>query len=132
MGYRLLADLVVFVHIVYLAFVAVGAVLAWRWRRLIWPHLAALTVAFVSVTVGFDCPLTNVEKWLRRLAGDHPYQGGFIDHYIVGTVVPRGDDRLVQVAIALTALAMYGSVVRSGLRPQRGRRLSGGRDVQGS
>src|SRR5205823_3431516 len=89
MAYRLLADLVVGVHLVYLAFVAVGGALAWRWRRLVWPHLAALTVAFVSVTVGFDCPLTNVEKWLRRRAGDRPYHGGFIDHYIVGTLVPR-------------------------------------------
>ncbi|TML84711.1 MAG: DUF2784 domain-containing protein [Actinobacteria bacterium] len=114
MAYRLLADLVVGVHLVYLAFVAVGGALAWRWRRLVWPHLAALTVAFVSVTVGFDCPLTNVEKWLRRRAGDHPYHGGFIDHYVVGTLVPRGDDRLVQVVIALTALVFYGSVVRSG------------------
>ena len=134
MAYRLLADLVVVVHVGYLAFVAVGGVLAWRWRRLIWPHLAALTVALVSVTVGFDCPLTNLEKWLRRLAGDHPYQGGFIDHYIVGTVVPRGDDRLVQVVIALTALAIYGSVVRNGSRSRskaRRPRLGGGGGVLG-
>jgi hypothetical protein len=130
MAYRLLADLVVGVHLVYLAFVAIGGALAWRWRRLVWPHLAALTVALVSVTVGFDCPLTNVEKWLRRRAGDHPYHGGFIDHYIVGTLVPRGDDRLVQVVIALTALVLYGSIVRGGRR--RTTRVTGARTSPGT
>ena len=110
-AYRMLADLVVVVHLVYLAFVAVGGALAWRWRRLIWPHLVASAVALVSVTVGFDCPLTNAEKSLRRLAGDHPYEGGFIDHYIVGTVFPRGYDRIVQVAVAFLFVAVYGSLV---------------------
>ena len=42
-----------------------------------------------------------------------PY-GYFIDHYILGTLVPRGHDSLVQVVIALTALVLYGSIVRSG------------------
>lgn len=111
MAYRLLADLVVVLHLVYVAFVAVGAVLAWRWRRLVSLHLVALTVAFVSVTVGFDCPLTNLEKWLRRLAGDHPYEGSFIGHYILGTVFPRGHDRLVQGIVVVVVLVVYGTVV---------------------
>ena len=111
MAYRMLADLVIVVHLGYLAFVAVGGVLAWRWRRLIRPHLIALTVAFASVAVGFDCPLTNIEKSLRRLAGDRPYAGGFIDHYIVGTLYPRGLDRLAQVVVAVVVVAAYGSVV---------------------
>jgi hypothetical protein len=111
MAYRVLAELVVVVHLVYLAFIAVGGVLAWRWRRLIWPHLIALGVAFASVTVGFDCPLTNLEKWLRRLAGDDPYEGGFIDHYIIGTVYPEGHDRLAQLVLTVMALAVYGSVI---------------------
>jgi hypothetical protein len=111
MAYRVLADLVVVAHLGYLVFVATGGLLAWRWRRVIWPHLVAMTVAVVSVTIGFDCPLTNLEKSLRRLAGDHPYAGGFIDHYIVGTLYPRGHKGLAQVAVGVGVLAIYGSVV---------------------
>jgi hypothetical protein len=114
----MLADLVVAVHLGYLAFVGIGAVLALRWRRLIWPHLAAMAVAFASVAVGFDCPLTRLEKSLRRLAGDRPYAGGFVDHYIVGTYFPRGQDRLAQVVVAGVVVAVYASVV---LRRSRAR-----------
>jgi len=116
MAYRMLADLVVVAHFGYLVFVAIGGLLAWRWRRLIWPHLVVMTVAVVSVTIGFDCPLTNLEKSLRRLAGDHPYAGGFIDHYIVGTLYPRGHNGLARVAVAVVVLAVYGSVVLHWLR----------------
>ena len=111
MAYRMLADLVVVAHLGYLVFVAIGGVLSWRSRHLIWTHLAAMTVAVVSVTIGFDCPLTNLEKSLRRLAGDHPYAGGFIDHYVVGTLYPRGHNGLARVAVAVVVLAVYGSVV---------------------
>ena len=38
-------------------------------------------------------------------------RGGFIDHYIVGTVFPRGYDRIVQVAVAFLFVAVYGSLV---------------------
>jgi Protein of Unknown function (DUF2784) len=40
MFYRLLANAVVLVHLGFIAFVAIGGVLAWRWPRLVWLHLA--------------------------------------------------------------------------------------------
>jgi uncharacterized protein DUF2784 len=111
MAYRVLADLVMVAHLGCLVFVAIGGLLSWRWRRLIWTHLVAMTVAVVSITIGFDCPLTNLEKSLRRLAGDHPYAGGFIDHYIVGTLYPRGHNGLARGAVAVVVVAVYGSVI---------------------
>ena len=69
MLYGLLADLVVVVHLGFIAFVAVGGFLAWRWPRLLWLHVPAVTYALVIVTVGFDCPLTPLEKHLRHAAG---------------------------------------------------------------
>src|SRR5438093_7171993 len=67
--YRLLADGVAVIHFAYLAFIPVGGFLAWRWPRLRPFHLAACAVAAVSITVGFDCPLTAWERWLRRRGG---------------------------------------------------------------
>jgi hypothetical protein len=37
--YRVLADLVVVIHLAFVAFVAVGSLLVSKWTRLLWPHL---------------------------------------------------------------------------------------------
>lgn len=88
MIYGLLADLVVVVHLGFIVFVAVGALLAWRWPWVLWLHAPALSWAVASITVGVDCPLTSLEKFLRNLAGDEGYGGGFVDHYIENVVYP--------------------------------------------
>ena len=69
MLYRMQADLVVVSHVVFIAFVAAGSLLVWRWPRLLWPHLAVVAWAAAIVTVGFTCPLTPLEKHFREQAG---------------------------------------------------------------
>jgi hypothetical protein len=41
MTFRLLADLVVLVHLAFVAFVVGGGYLALRWRRVAWLHVPA-------------------------------------------------------------------------------------------
>jgi uncharacterized membrane protein YhhN len=106
MLYGLLADLVVVVHLGFIVFVAVGGFLAWRWPRLLWLHMPAVTYALVIVTVGFDCPLTPLEKYLRHAAGQAGYAGGFVNHYLTGVLYP---DRLLGLARALLAAAVVAS-----------------------
>jgi hypothetical protein len=106
MLYGLLADLIVIVHLALIAFVAVGGFLAWRWPRLLWLHVPAITYALVIVTVGFDCPLTPLEKYLRHVAGQAGYADGFVDHYLTGVLYP---DRLLGLARALVAAAVVAS-----------------------
>lgn len=107
MVYRLLADLVVLTHLAYLAFIVAGGFLAWRWPRLVPFHLAALLVGLVSITVGFDCPLTNLERWLRRRGGEQAYTSGFVDHYVKGRVYPAGHDGAVELLIGTLVLVAY-------------------------
>jgi Protein of Unknown function (DUF2784) len=110
---RLLADLVVVVHLAYLVFIPVGGFLAWRWPRLIPVHVAAVGIALVSVTVGFECPLTTWEQTLRRHGGERPYTGGFVDHYLTGKLYPHGHDTVVQLLIGAAVVTAYiGLVVR--------------------
>jgi Protein of Unknown function (DUF2784) len=113
MFYRLLANAVVLVHLGFIAFVAIGGVLAWRWPRLAWLHLPAAGYALAVVTVGFTCPLTPLEKHLRHLAGQPGYPGGFVDHYLTGVIYPR---RLIGLAravvVALVLLGYLGHAVR--------------------
>ena len=67
---RGLADLVVAVHLAYIAFIPLGGFLAWKWPRIVPVHLAAVAAALISVTVHYDCPLTGLEKTLRRHGGE--------------------------------------------------------------
>ena len=107
-----LADAIVVVHLVYLAFIPLGGLLAWRWPRVIWAHLAAVAIAAVSITVGFDCPLTTWEQSLRRRGGQRPYTDGFVDHYLTGHVYPHGYEWAVQMIFSVCIVASYVYVVR--------------------
>ena len=80
MTYRLLADLVVLIHLAFIVFVALGAILAWRWPYLVWAHVPVVAWAVAIVAIGFTCPLTPLEKLLRRRAGGEAYEGGFITY----------------------------------------------------
>lgn len=86
--YRLIAIVAVVSHLAYLGFLGVGSLLALRFPRLLRLHLLAVGWAAISLLVRVDCPLTDLQKWAMRRAGDTPYSGGFIDHYLTGTIYP--------------------------------------------
>ena len=112
MLYRVLADAVVFVHLGFILFVAAGGLLAWRWPALLWAHLPALAWATGTVTIGFPCPLTSLEKGLRDWAGGDGYEGGFVDHYIEDVVYPGEYSAALRALAAVVILAGYVGRVR--------------------
>jgi hypothetical protein len=118
------ADAIVVVHLAYLVFIPVGGVLALRWPRLVAPHLVAVAIGVASITVGFDCPLTTWEQWLRRKGGQQAYTDGFVDHYLTGRVYPHGYAWAVQALFAACFVASYAVIIgrRSSSRavPRRG------------
>lgn len=79
MMYGFLADLMVAIHVGYVAYVLVGEVLilvgwwrGWGWVRNFWfrvTHLFAIGIVVVEEAVGMRCPLTVWEEWLRVKAG---------------------------------------------------------------
>lgn len=86
MPYRLMADLVVVIHLAFIVFVGAGALPARRRPWLAWLHGPSLIWAVATITIGLPCPLTSLEKLLRRLAGEAVYSGGFVDRYIEGVM----------------------------------------------
>lgn len=112
MLYRLAAHGVVAVHVAYIAFVATGALLARRWPRLVWPHAVALAWAVAGLAVGVPCPLTPLEKHLRRLAGDEVYPGGFVDHYLEGVLYPAEWTPVLWLLAAAAIVAGYTRLLR--------------------
>ena len=70
---RIAADAVVLVHLAFIAFVALGALLAARWRWVPWLHIPALLWGVLVETTGRLCPLTDLENALRTRAGQSGY-----------------------------------------------------------
>lgn len=126
MAFRLLTDLVVVVHLAFILFVAVGGLLVWRWPWLMRLHAPTVAWGIAIITVGFTCPLTPLEKELRRRAGEQGYRGGFVDHYIEGVIYPGRLAPLVRALIAAVILVGYAGAARKlRRRAQAGTRLSG-------
>ena len=105
---------------------AVGGLLAWRWRGVVWGHVPAVVWSLLSITVGLDCPLTPLEKHLRRLAGGHSYAGGFIDHYVEGVIYPERFTTALRALVAAAVVLGYaGLATRAGQRQRRNPSVSG-------
>lgn len=125
MLYGWLGDGVVLVHLAFLVFVAVGGLLAWRWRPVVWVHLPAVVWSLLSITVGLDCPLTPLEKHFRRLAGGQGYPGGFVDHYVEGVIYPARFTPALRALVGAAIIVAYAGLVqmsrRAGARTRPGR-----------
>jgi len=90
--YLLAADITLFLHASFVAFVVIGLILifvgnaaAWQWVRspwFRWAHLAAISIVVVQSWLGVICPLTTLEMALRSRAGDSVYPGAFMAHWL--------------------------------------------------
>ena len=107
MGYQWLVNVILTAHFVYLAYLLLGGFLAWRWTKMIWPHLAAAVWGVLIVFNLVACPLTIAEVWARRLAGDEPVNGGFIDRYVTNVIYPGRYLVEVRLGVALIVLISY-------------------------
>ena len=114
MIYSILAELVVFLHFLFIVFAVSGAILALKWRWIIYVHLLCAAWASLIMMVGWICPLTPLENSLRRSAGEAGYTEGFIDHYLMPIIYPAGLTREIQiwlgVGVVLINLLLYGFV----------------------
>jgi hypothetical protein len=106
MGWRILADLLVLLHLAFAAFVIFGGFLTWKWRRAALAHLPALAWGFWVELSGQICPLTPLEIHLRLLAGEAGYQGGFLDHYVLALLYPPWLTRPTQWVLAALLLGI--------------------------
>jgi hypothetical protein len=78
--YRFLADTTMLVHLAFVAgvigaqlLILVGILLKWQWIRnpwFRWIHLAAIVFVAVEYLLDINCPLTDLEHYLRRQAGE--------------------------------------------------------------
>jgi hypothetical protein len=120
MGYALLADLIVAVHVAYVSYVVVGQLAIvvgllrrWEWVRNPWfrlTHLAAIAIVALEAIFDIECPLTVWERRLRGLAGQDVDQTTFIGrllHDLIFWDAPPWVFPLLHVGFALLVLATF-------------------------
>jgi hypothetical protein len=119
----LLARAVAVLHAAAVLFMLTGSLLALRWPRVLWVHVP-LSLAILAVYLtGSDCPVTDLELWLRRRGGGAGYTGGFIGHYItepLGFPIHATSTQVGIYAIALLPnLVGYTLLITQAVRRQR-------------
>lgn len=121
MGWRLLADAVVLVHLLFVLFVVAGGLLALRWPWITVAHLPALAWGAYVEFSGRLCPLTPLENRLRAAGGAAGYEGGFVEHYLLPVLYPGGLTPAVQWGLGAGLLAInavvYGALLWRRSRP---------------
>lgn len=106
MLYRIAADLVVIIHLIFILFAVLGALAILYKRWFIWLHVPAMLWAAAISFGGWICPLTPLENTLRNQAGQRGYDGGFVEHYIIPLIYPESYTRDLAFMLGLFVLGI--------------------------
>jgi len=83
MVYKILADIVVLIHFLWILFLFFGSFWGVRNRAIKIFHLSGLAFALIIQIFDWYCPLTDLEVWLRsKHSPALTYAGSFIIHYV--------------------------------------------------
>lgn len=121
---RLAADATLVLHLAFIAFAVLGALLALRWT---WIPLVQLPAAAWGIYVeasGRICPLTHVENHFRLMAGQGGYAESFVERYLLSVIYPTALTRELQLVLAalviVANLAIYGFILLRRRRRSQG------------
>jgi hypothetical protein len=104
--YQLLAYLTVLLHVGFAIFVILGGLALYRWGWVVWLHVPAVVYAVLIHVIGWRCPLTDLEKWFQSLAGQQPYPGEFLPHYLWSAFGLTGAEPMVAVGLFAVIVAV--------------------------
>lgn len=127
--YRLLADVVLVVHALFIAFVVFGLLLIlagwlrhWRWVRNPWfryAHLGAILFVVAEAWFGVVCPLTALEDTLRRGGGDAGYSQSFVADWLQRLIFFDAPLSVFAILYSLFALLVVGAWILAPPRRSR-------------
>ncbi len=108
--YLLAADIVLVIHLAFILFALLGAVLAIRWRWIPVIHLPAAAWGFFVELTGRVCPLTYLENYFRSKGGQPGYTTSFIEYYLIPVIYPAGLTRQVQFVLAAVVIVVNAAI----------------------
>lgn len=110
MLYRVIADVLVFIHLAFVGIVIFGGLLVKRWPRVAWIHVPCVLWGALVEFAGWICPLTPLENHFRDLGGEMGCSGGFVEHYLLPLIYPHGLTRTVQVLLGILVIVLNGAI----------------------
>ena len=110
----LAADLVLAFHFLFVLFAVFGGFLVLLDWRVLLIHVPVVAWSSIVNLARWTCPLTPLEKTLRRRAGRDAFRGTWTQHYIEPMVRPMGMPRRMEVVAGVSIVAwnviVYGFV----------------------
>ncbi len=129
MGYGILADAIVAVHVAYVSYVVLGQLaiwlglaLRWRWVRnpwFRWTHLVMMTIVGLEAALNIECPLTRWESGLRELAGEPVSGESFVGRLLHNVIFVDWSAWVVNCLHIAFALLVLGTFVLAPPAPFR-------------
>jgi hypothetical protein len=103
--YSISADIIVFLHLLWIIFLIFGAFPGRRYKLVKIAHIGGVIFAVFIQVFGWYCPLTHLEAWLRTMHDpSQSYSGSFIIHYIEKLVYIGISPKIILLLTALIAL----------------------------
>jgi hypothetical protein len=121
MGYQVLADAVLIVHLAFVLFVVLGGFGVARFPRLLWLHVPAVIWGALIELRDWTCPLTPLENRLRARSGGPVYEETFLEHYLIPLIYPEQLTRPLQLVLGISVLVVNGVIYAWILRHRRSR-----------
>ena len=100
-----------------------GGLRRWSWVRHFWfrvYHLGAIAVVALQSWLGMLCPLTIWENVLRERAGEVPYAGSFLRHWLHRLIYFQAEAWVFTLAHTVFAILVLVTWMR--VPPRRRRR----------
>ncbi len=111
MIYRILADLTLIVHFIWILFLILGFIFALTRSKIALLHMTGLLFALILNLMGWYCPLTYLENYLYALNDPRStYSGSFIINYLQQIVyldLPGQYIRIVGISFAVLYISIY-------------------------
>lgn len=106
MIYRVLAGLVALSHGGFVVFVVAGGLLIQRWPMVTWLHILCAVYGVLIMVFNWRCPITDLEIWLRRRAGQSVTWTEYLHRYLWSHFGLKGDEWFVLAGFVAVLLAL--------------------------
>ncbi|WP_110686539.1 DUF2784 domain-containing protein [Salinicola aestuarinus] len=110
MGYRVMADAVLILHLGFILWVLLGALAVWQRPWLALCHLPACVWGTLVELNAWLCPLTPLENRLRQWGGEAGIGESFIAHYLLPILYPTGLTPAIQWWLGVIVVALNGGL----------------------
>jgi hypothetical protein len=97
-------------HLAFIIFTVFGGILTVIWPKAVWVHIPCAIWGVIIEVAGWICPLTYLENGLRARAGQVPYAGDFVIHFIEPIIYPEGLTRELQLILGAIVVIVNGVV----------------------